>query len=159
MHSQKRNATVTCHTDVSLLSIDRDDFVDIFMHVESGKEPEHVSYLRRIDLLRGWPIDKIPFHEPRICLLTFYRKGVVICRDSLKNDWIYFVKQGSCRILKEIKLLKKNVLSINNNQPFNALNYLDALNSATNSTGMNSLLNNQRRVSVSISSNIIKITT
>jgi CRP-like cAMP-binding protein len=148
MHSQKRNATVTCHTDVSLLSIDRDDFVDIFMHVESGKEPEHVAYLRRIDLLREWPIDKIPFHEPRICLLTFYRKGVVICRDSFKNDWIYFVKQGSCRVLKEIKLLKKNVLSANDTQSFNAVNYLDAYKSATSSSNMNSLLNNQKRVNV-----------
>ncbi len=53
MHSQKRNATVTCHTDVSVLSIDRDDFVDIFMHIEKGKEPEHISYLRKVPTIKA----------------------------------------------------------------------------------------------------------
>ena len=113
MHGARRNATVTCHSDVSVLSIGRDDFVDIFMHEEKGKDPEHISYLKGIDLLNEWPIRLLPHHDTRICLLTYFRKGVMMCKDSNKNDWIYFVKQGSCRIIKDIKIIKKNISVLN----------------------------------------------
>ncbi len=73
MHASARNATVTCHTDVSVLSIGRDDFIDIFMHVEHGKEPEHISFLREIEIFNKWPIEQLPYNDPRICLLTFFR--------------------------------------------------------------------------------------
>ena len=73
MHQSPRNATITCNTDVSVLTIDRDDFIDIFMHIEKGKEPEHISYLREIELLNEWDIDKLPYNNPRICLLTYFR--------------------------------------------------------------------------------------
>lgn len=73
MHQSARNATVTCHTDVSVLTIERDDFIDIFMHVEHGKEPEHISYLRQCEQLDGWPISKLPYDNPKVCLLTYFR--------------------------------------------------------------------------------------
>jgi hypothetical protein len=73
MHQSARNATVRCESDVVVLTIDRDDFIDIFMHVEYGKEPEHISYIRRIDILSQWPISKLPHNNPRICLLTYFR--------------------------------------------------------------------------------------
>lgn len=37
----------------------------------------------------------------------FSRKGTVMCRDSVKDEWIYIVKQGVCRILKTIKIDSK----------------------------------------------------
>lgn len=31
------------------------------------------------------------------------RKGMVMCKDSNKNDWIYVVKNGSCKVLKALE--------------------------------------------------------
>lgn len=73
MHGARRSATVTCKTNVELLAVSREDFIDIFMHIEKDKEPEHIRFLRTIDLLRDWPIDKIPIDNPKICLFTFFR--------------------------------------------------------------------------------------
>jgi hypothetical protein len=73
MQGSFRTATVICHTDVTMLSIGRDEFVDIFMHIESGKEPEHVSFLKQIDLFSDWPVHLLPHNNPSICLLTYFR--------------------------------------------------------------------------------------
>lgn len=73
MHQSTRNATVTCHTTVSVLTLDRDDFLSIFMNFENGKEPEYISYLRNIDLLKEFPIDKLPYNNPQVCLITYFR--------------------------------------------------------------------------------------
>lgn len=100
IHQSKRNATVVCDTDVSVLAIERDDFVDIFMHVETGQEPEHISFLRNVETFTQWPIEKLPYYSPKICLLTFFRKNALMCANSAQNDWIFIVKHGSCRILK-----------------------------------------------------------
>jgi CRP-like cAMP-binding protein len=108
MHAAARNATVVCHTKVSVLSIERDDFIDIFMHVEKGVEPEHIVFLRGVELMSQWPIDKLPYNDPRICLLTYFRKGTVMCKESAKSEWIYFVKQGSCRIIKDVLVLLRS---------------------------------------------------
>jgi hypothetical protein len=141
MHQSARNATVTCHTDVCVLTIDRDDFIDIFMHVEQGKEPEHIAYLREVDFFNDWPIDRLPYNNPRICLLTYFRyfimcyfieifwclknnyfnrKGLVMCKDSNKNDWIYVVKNGSCRVLKALEPPSKPIFHVKQ-----SLNFLE----------------------------------
>ena len=73
MQGSARTATVTCHTDVTMLSIGRDDFVGIFMKVEKGKEPEHVLLLKEIELFKNWPIHSLPYDNPNICVLTYFR--------------------------------------------------------------------------------------
>ena len=112
MHQSPRNATVTCYTDVTVMTIDRDDFIDIFMHIEQGREPEHISYLREVDFLSDWDIDKLPYNNPKICLLTYFRKGMVMCKDSNKNDWIYVIKNGSCKVLKGLEPPEKTVFNL-----------------------------------------------
>ncbi|RNA17194.1 cyclic nucleotide-binding domain-containing 2-like [Brachionus plicatilis] len=119
-----RQENVICHTNVSVLTIDRDEFLKIFMETKEGQEPEHISFLHQIDLLKNWPLDLLPHNDPKICLLTYFRKGILICKNSLKNDWIIVIKQGSCRIVKEITIPKKNIAFAK--KPLNPpLNYLD----------------------------------
>ena len=89
IHSASRNATVTCHTDVSVLYIDRDDFMDIFMHIETGKEPDHISFLREIELFNDWPIERLPYNDPRICFLTYFR---YLMNKQLKMLKLFFKK-------------------------------------------------------------------
>ena len=72
MHGAKRSATVTCKDNVELLAVGREDFVDIFMHAEKDKEPEHIQYMRTLDALSGWPIDEITWNDPQIYLRTYF---------------------------------------------------------------------------------------
>ncbi|XP_052279877.1 cyclic nucleotide-binding domain-containing protein 2-like isoform X2 [Dreissena polymorpha] len=109
MHGARRSATVTCKTNVELLAVSREDFIDIFMHIETDREPEHIRFLRSIDLLRGWPIELLPQDNPRICLFTFFRRGVLLCKDSNDTEWIYVIKSGTCRVLKDLLDTKPNI--------------------------------------------------
>ncbi|XP_060580848.1 uncharacterized protein LOC132737561, partial [Ruditapes philippinarum] len=109
MHGAKRSATVTCQTNVELLAVSREDFIDIFMHIEKDKEPDHISFLRNIDVFRGWPVEKLPHNNPRICLFTFFRRGVLLCKDSNATDWIYVIKTGTCRVLKDLFDTRPNI--------------------------------------------------
>ncbi|KAK0062289.1 dentin sialophosphoprotein [Biomphalaria pfeifferi] len=97
-----RSATVTCREDVELIWIERQDFIDIFMARVSGKEADHITFLKTVELLQGWPVDRLPAQSPKLCAFTYVRRGVVLCQDSSKSDWIFVVVSGSCKILKAL---------------------------------------------------------
>ncbi|CAL1526847.1 unnamed protein product [Lymnaea stagnalis] len=103
MHQSRRSATVTCRDDVELLAVGREDFIDIFMHVERDVEPEHVRFLRSLQILRNWPIEVLPVDNPQTLLFTYVRRGVLLCRDSNSSDWIYVVKSGHCSVIKALR--------------------------------------------------------
>ncbi|XP_075190100.1 cyclic nucleotide-binding domain-containing protein 2-like [Anomaloglossus baeobatrachus] len=96
----KRNATVVCHDSVSLLAITRQDFLNIFLSSECQEGPDYIHLLESIDVLNGWPVHKLPYNNPRICVHTFYRPGIVITKDSKTSSKIYVIKSGSVRVLK-----------------------------------------------------------
>ena len=73
MYGGTRNATVTGKNDVELLAVNRDDFVDIFMHVDINVEPEHIRFIRSVPSFNGWPVNKLPYSDPKTCLFTFFR--------------------------------------------------------------------------------------
>ncbi|GFR60613.1 cAMP-dependent protein kinase regulatory subunit [Elysia marginata] len=103
MYKSRRTATVRCQEDVELLAVAREDFVDIFMHVERDVEPEHVTFLRNLHVLRSWPVEVLPANNPRILVFTYVRRGIVLCKDSNSSEWIYVIKSGSCRVIKALK--------------------------------------------------------
>ncbi|KAI3378756.1 hypothetical protein SNEBB_010395 [Seison nebaliae] len=119
MSGAKRNATVSCCTSVTLLTLDRSAFVDIFMHYEKGSVPSHIRFLHKVEYIKHWPIAELPYDKPNICLFTYFKKGTVMCKNSTNSEWLYIVKSGHCRILKlldapkinktkaSVKLLKK----------------------------------------------------
>ncbi|CAH2225520.1 Hypothetical predicted protein, partial [Pelobates cultripes] len=102
----KRNATVVCHDTVSLLAIARQDFLNIFSNSELQEGLEHIKFLNSIDLLSGWPVHKLPYNNPRICVHTFYRPGTVITKDSKASSKIYVIKTGLVRVLKSMRKVK-----------------------------------------------------
>ncbi|XP_071089026.1 uncharacterized protein [Haliotis cracherodii] len=106
MHGARRSATVTCKNDVELLAVGRQDFIDIFMNVEKNKEPDHITFLRSIDTLRGWPLEVLPYNDPKTCIYTYFRRGVLLCKESNTTDWIYVILTGSCRVLKSLYATK-----------------------------------------------------
>ncbi|XP_069059561.1 cyclic nucleotide-binding domain-containing protein 2-like [Pleurodeles waltl] len=98
--SAKRNATVVCHDNVSMLAVSREDFLSIFLNNESREGPDFIKFLHKIQIFSGWPIEKLPYSNPRICVHTFFRPGTVITKDSKASSKIYVIKSGAVRVLK-----------------------------------------------------------
>ncbi len=48
MNAQRRTATVCCQTDVSMLAIEQEDFIKIFMANDQETEPDFIKFLRKI---------------------------------------------------------------------------------------------------------------
>ncbi|XP_029458164.1 uncharacterized protein LOC115091938 isoform X3 [Rhinatrema bivittatum] len=57
-------------------------------------------FLHRIELLSGWPTEKLPYNNQRICAYTYFRPGTVITKDSKASSKIYVIKTGTVRVLK-----------------------------------------------------------
>jgi hypothetical protein len=95
-----------------VLSIEKEDYMNIFMSIKKGKEPEYITFMRDISLLSLWPINVLPHNDARICLSSYFRKGVIICNNSKTSEWIYVIKQGTCRVLKGFQILKEDQLRI-----------------------------------------------
>nr|KAG5701613.1 hypothetical protein BaRGS_019302 [Batillaria attramentaria] len=103
LHHSRRTATVTSHDTVQLLSIGRDDFFDIFMARQGQDEiPEHIRFISQLDFMKGWPIERLLEH-PEHCLLHFFKRNMVIVKDSEQSEWLYIVKSGSCQVLKQLR--------------------------------------------------------
>ncbi|XP_048589561.1 uncharacterized protein LOC5509533 isoform X4 [Nematostella vectensis] len=108
LHHKTRSATVLCKEDVALLAVGREDFRDIFMSYEDGKEPDHIQFLRTVPYLKGVPLDQcLTRHD--LCIFHYFRRGVVIVKNS-STEWIYIIKSGSCRVLTNLEK-KKAMLS------------------------------------------------
>ena len=73
MHQARRSATVTCRGCVELLALGRQDFIEIFMKAERGKVPEHLTFLRNLEIFRGWPTEIVPHNNPKACIFLFVR--------------------------------------------------------------------------------------
>jgi len=48
INAHRRTATVCCQTDVSMLAIEQEDFIKIFMSNDTETEPDFITYLRTI---------------------------------------------------------------------------------------------------------------
>jgi hypothetical protein len=48
INAQRRTATVCCQTDVSMLAIEQEDFIKIFMANDKATEPDFITFLRQI---------------------------------------------------------------------------------------------------------------
>ncbi|KAK3752062.1 hypothetical protein QZH41_009164, partial [Actinostola sp. cb2023] len=109
LHHKTRSATVLCRNEVALLAVGREDFRDIFMSYQVGKEPEHVQFLRAVPYLKELPLEQCSTRTD-ICIFHYFRRGVVIVKNS-KTEWIYIVKSGSCRVLTNIEKKKPTLPS------------------------------------------------
>ncbi|XP_046355266.1 cyclic nucleotide-binding domain-containing protein 2-like [Haliotis rufescens] len=103
LHRSRRTATVTSQDTVQLLTIGRVDFFEIFM-AGSGPDdiPDHIKFVSQCEFMKDWPIEKL-LERPEMCLLHFFKRNVVIVKDSRVSDWLYVVKSGSCQVLKHLR--------------------------------------------------------
>ncbi|XP_031572593.1 cyclic nucleotide-binding domain-containing protein 2-like [Actinia tenebrosa] len=114
LHHKTRSATVLCKNEVALLAVGREDFRDIFMSYEDGKEPDHVQFLRTIPYLMDLPLEQcVTRHD--ICIFHYFRRGVVIVKNS-NTEWIYILKSGSCRVLTNLAKRRSSTSSCRGDQ-------------------------------------------
>ncbi|XP_071483428.1 uncharacterized protein [Diadema antillarum] len=111
LHGDLRPNTITAETPCQLIAIEKEDFLDMFMgEGESGKEFEHLTFLRTLPFLKGWPVTKLN-HHPQMCLIHFFKTGSVIVKDSNASDWLYIIKSGSCHVIKQLRETQSTVLA------------------------------------------------
>ncbi|XP_060074183.1 cyclic nucleotide-binding domain-containing protein 2-like [Ylistrum balloti] len=108
LHHSRRTATVTSQGGCQLLTIGRQDFFDIFMSGQGDQIPEHIRFVSQCDFMRDWPIDNL-LEQPQFCLLHFFKRNVVVVKDSNFSEWLYVVKAGSCQVLRELKGVKAKI--------------------------------------------------
>ncbi|KAI8797654.1 hypothetical protein BgiBS90_002831 [Biomphalaria glabrata] len=100
----KRQASVVCKTDVEVLSITYSEYQEIFMSggIVKLDNDEHFEFLRSLQFLRHWPVEKLKENPTASCIYYFHRNTVLV-RDSNNSDWIYVVLKGSLSVLKKLK--------------------------------------------------------
>ncbi|CAH8556591.1 unnamed protein product [Schistosoma margrebowiei] len=111
IYGGKRSATIICKTSVELLVMSQDEFNKIFMQNTQHHEAEHITFLRTIPLIPNQIVNHLNGVDSSILLFTFFRRNVTICIDSNQSNWIYIVKTGQCRILKDVELKPKHLKS------------------------------------------------
>ncbi|CAI2737422.1 unnamed protein product, partial [Dicrocoelium dendriticum] len=107
IYGGKRSATVVCNSTVELLAMSRSDFTNIFMSASLDQGAEHVEFLRAHPLMPVAVLKVIDGANEKILLFSYFRRDAVICADSNESDWIYFIKSGRCRIMKNVQLPSK----------------------------------------------------
>jgi len=81
LHGAWRRATVTCYSDVELLTVSRQDLVDVTRLDDVDCEPQFISFLRTVDVLHGWPIDVLPYNKAQICAAVYFRSALMSLGD------------------------------------------------------------------------------
>ncbi|XP_018649531.1 putative similar to Protein C20orf152 homolog [Schistosoma mansoni] len=124
IYGGKRSATIICKTPVELLVMSNNEFNQIFMQNTLNHEADHITFLRTIQFIPKQVVNHLNGVDSTILLFTFFRRNVTICIDSNQSNWIYIVKTGQCRILKDVELKPKHLKStIKTHRPGTDLQY------------------------------------
>lgn len=108
INNTTRNSSVTVHGNrpICLLSLDKEAFYLIQTPISS--ESQKFEFLtNKVHLLNfvGYPFHKLASDNQtnQAYFSIYYKNGSIICKNSQKDDWLYVVKSGSCKILRQIK--------------------------------------------------------
>ncbi|XP_067944208.1 cyclic nucleotide-binding domain-containing protein 2-like isoform X2 [Watersipora subatra] len=106
LHHSSRQCTAVSQTPMTLLTVGRETFFKIFMSSQGENSlPDHIKFLSSLEMLKGFPPHLFVENREK-CLLHFFRRGAIIVKDSLESEWLYFIKSGTCQVLKELKGLE-----------------------------------------------------
>ncbi|KAK3605846.1 hypothetical protein CHS0354_002481 [Potamilus streckersoni] len=111
-HRTKRMSTVITKEYTELLKIDSETYEKIFMAggTKTIEDPDHHKFMRSLFFLNGWPLEAIG-RTPNALQFCYFRRDVVLVRDSNFSDWIYIVKSGSLTVLKKLEKVYPTVNS------------------------------------------------
>lgn len=90
LQQSERTASVESVTPMDLLVIGRSDFERIFLNMQDGKDPEHITFCKEnIRFLEHFPMEKCR-EVPRECMFHYFR--------WTSSYFIFSQSQSSCSI-------------------------------------------------------------
>ncbi|XP_072040774.1 uncharacterized protein [Amphiura filiformis] len=96
-----RECSIICKEEVELLLVNKDDFMSIIRIPMENEQKELVKYC----VLRSVFTDEM-FGNIKSTYKTifrhYYKPGTVISKDLNKDEYIYVIKVGNCRVLSEV---------------------------------------------------------
>ncbi|XP_072272936.1 cyclic nucleotide-binding domain-containing protein 2 isoform X2 [Pyxicephalus adspersus] len=104
--SRRRNATVVCMSETELLVVDKKDFFANKLDEQLHKEfNNRFDYFRSLDIFSHWPIEHI-INVSENCQAKKFYYGQMIIQDSWESNSIAFITEGTCEVLRLVKLNK-----------------------------------------------------
>ena len=97
-----RRATVISKATVELLTIERNDLLNVFADRQNPNEiPNHIKFLQHCEFIYFWPLETI-INDLDKCTPYHYKKNVLIIEDSLKTDFLVVIRTGKCRVIRKL---------------------------------------------------------
>ncbi|THD20685.1 Kinesin heavy chain [Fasciola hepatica] len=104
IYGGKRSATIVCNTKVEVLVMSRADFIRVFMNSSDATKAEHMVFLRQHPMIPDTVTEALTGADSNVFLFTYFRRDMTICQDSNTSEWIYLIKAGQCKIVKDVRL-------------------------------------------------------
>jgi len=96
--------TLMSRSHVQLLVLKASDFFDIFVGTKTEDDSlANVSFLDRVDCLKGWPVEFLTtnLHSIKACS---YKRNQVVINDSNVSRYVYIVKSGYMSVWTKLRL-------------------------------------------------------
>jgi CRP-like cAMP-binding protein len=96
-----RGATIVCCEDCSFLRIEKSDYERILLAVQQVELEERAEFLSTITLFHTWTRASLKGLAQVMATKSVDRNTVII-RQGDEPDGLYFVRKGTCRVLKQV---------------------------------------------------------
>ncbi|XP_038057298.1 cyclic nucleotide-binding domain-containing protein 2-like [Patiria miniata] len=109
LHGSKRTATISCKGDAEFLILDKPDFDQVLRRSYQQEWDTRMSALRSLAALGHWSEEELSATNDRAKLVEFPPNTPIISDLAQAHDDIYFVKSGTCKIVREVTLLQSKL--------------------------------------------------
>ncbi|XP_070173150.1 uncharacterized protein [Littorina saxatilis] len=99
---QGHTTTVISRTNMQLLAINGEDYLEAFWYPSLRKElPPRLVYISKMNFMENFPIHLIK-EKLNICTMHHFRRNTVITHDSRKSRNLFIVKFGYCKVFRKL---------------------------------------------------------
>lgn len=97
------SATVVTRDHCELITIHRDDYVAALKDIHEGELEEKKAFLEKLDLFSECPQENL-MNLAYVLQPRLYEKNRVVLKQNEMSDYIFFIRSGGVRILKEVDM-------------------------------------------------------
>ncbi|XP_022084507.1 uncharacterized protein LOC110975934 [Acanthaster planci] len=106
LHGSKRTATIICKGDAEFLVLDKPDFDQVLRRSYQQEWETRMSALRSLAAFGQWSEEELSATNDRAKLVEFPPNTPIISNLAQAPDDIYFIKSGTCKVVREVTLLQ-----------------------------------------------------
>eukprot|EP00297_Palpitomonas_bilix_P001820 CAMPEP_0113904050 /NCGR_PEP_ID=MMETSP0780_2-20120614/22968_1 /TAXON_ID=652834 /ORGANISM="Palpitomonas bilix" /LENGTH=1035 /DNA_ID=CAMNT_0000897479 /DNA_START=328 /DNA_END=3435 /DNA_ORIENTATION=+ /assembly_acc=CAM_ASM_000599 len=100
-----RSATVITRDHCELVTIHRDDYEAVLKDIHEGELDEKKDFLRKLDLFRTCPDENL-LNLAYVLQPRLYEKNRLILKQNEMSDYIFFIRRGGVRVVKEVDITR-----------------------------------------------------